>query len=241
MEEIMNIAREFNLHVIEDNAQAIGCDYYFGKGINKKAGTIGTIGTISFYPSKNLGAFGDGGALCTNDDELAKKIKMIANHGQSKRYYHDIVGCNSRLDSIQAAILNEKLKHLDEYIQTRRKAADFYDQAFINSSKIRTPFRASWCKHVFHQYTIILENVNSPDSHRDELHEFLAEQKIPSMIYYPVPAHRQKMFSRFNSSSQNMPVTDWLTERVISLPIHTELDEEQQDYIVGKVIEFVNR
>jgi len=241
MEDIMNIAREFNLHVIEDNAQAIGCDYYFRKGINKKAGTIGTIGTISFYPSKNLGAFGDGGALCTNDDELAKKIKMIANHGQSKRYYHDIVGCNSRLDSIQAAILNEKLKHLDEYIETRRKAADFYDQAFINCSKIKTPFRASWCKHVFHQYTIILENVNSPNSYRDELHEFLAEKKIPSMIYYPVPAHRQKMFSRFNSSSQNMPVTDWLTKRVISLPIHTELDEEQQDYITGKVLEFVNR
>lgn len=236
MDEIMNIAREFNLYVIEDNAQAIGCDYYFNNGTQKKAGTIGTIGTISFYPSKNLGAFGDGGAICTNDDELAVKLKMMANHGQSRRYYHDVVGCNSRLDSIQAAILNEKLKYLDEYIETRRKAADFYDRAFSDHSKIKTPLRASYCRHVFHQYTIVLEKVN-----RDKLHEFLAEQKIPSMIYYPVPAHRQKMFAQFNSSSLDMPVTDWLTERVISLPIHTELDEEQQNYIAGKVLEFVNR
>ncbi|MFI5185411.1 MAG: DegT/DnrJ/EryC1/StrS family aminotransferase [Chitinophagales bacterium] len=236
MEEIMNIAREFNLYVIEDNAQAIGSDYIFNKGEKMKAGTIGTIGTTSFYPSKNLGAFGDGGALSTDDDELAVKIKMCANHGQSKRYYHDIVGCNSRLDSIQAAILNEKLKHLDEYIQARQQAADFYDQAFANCSKIKTPFRASYCKHVFHQYTIILEGID-----RDGLHNFLSEQKIPSMIYYPVPAHRQKMFARFNASSLSMPVTDWLTERVISLPIHTELDDDQLNYITGKVLEFVNR
>jgi dTDP-4-amino-4,6-dideoxygalactose transaminase len=236
MEEIMKIAKEFNLYVIEDNAQAIGCDYYFGNGDSKKAGTIGTIGTISFYPSKNLGAFGDGGALCTDDDELALKIKMIANHGQNKRYYHEMVGCNSRLDSIQAAILNEKLKHLDEYIVARCGVADFYDNAFAQCSKIKTPFRAPYCKHVFHQYTIILENVD-----RDALHQFLSEQKIPSMIYYPVPAHRQKMFAQFNSSSLDMPVTDWLTKRVISLPIHTELDEEQLNYISEKVLEFVNR
>ena len=236
MEEIMEIAREFNLYVIEDNAQAIGCDYYFGNGITKKAGTIGTIGTISFYPSKNLGAFGDGGALCTNDDELALKIKMIANHGQNKRYYHEMVGCNSRLDSIQAAILNEKLKHLDQYIEARRGVADFYDNSFAQCPRIKTPFRAPYCKHVFHQYTIILENVD-----RDALHQFLSEQKIPSMIYYPVPAHRQKMFAQFNSSSLDMPVTDWLTKRVISLPIHTELDEEQLNYISEKVLEFVNR
>jgi UDP-2-acetamido-2-deoxy-ribo-hexuluronate aminotransferase len=236
MEEIMNIAREFNLYVIEDNAQAIGCDYIFSNGVKKKTGTIGTIGTTSFYPSKNLGAFGDGGALYTNDDELAVKLKMIANHGQSKRYYHDVVGCNSRLDSIQAAILNEKLKHLDEYAEARRKVAGFYDNVFADCAKIKTPFRASYSDHVFHQYTIILEGVN-----RDELHKFLAEQKIPSMIYYPVPAHQQKMFAQYNSSRLHMPVTDWLTQRVISLPMHTELDEEQLNYISSKVLEFVNR
>jgi dTDP-4-amino-4,6-dideoxygalactose transaminase len=236
MGEIMDIAREFNLYVIEDNAQAIGCDYIFSNGVKKKTGTIGTIGTTSFYPSKNLGAFGDGGALYTNDDELAVKLKMIANHGQSKRYYHDVVGCNSRLDSIQAAILNEKLKHLDEYAGARRKAAGFYDNAFADCAKIKTPFRASYSDHVFHQYTIILEGVN-----RDELHKFLTEQKVPSMIYYPVPAHQQKMFAQYNSSTLDMPVTGWLTQRVISLPIHTELDEEQLNYISSKVLEFVNR
>src|SRR6185295_6098825 len=159
MEEIMDIAREFNLYVIEDNAQAIGCDYIFKNGTKKKTGTIGTIGTTSFYPSKNLGAYGDGGAIYTNDDKLAPKLKMIANHGQSKRYYHDMVGCNSRLDSIQAAILNEKLKYLDQYIEARRKAAAFYDNAFGGSAKMKTPFRASYSNHVFHQYTLILEGV----------------------------------------------------------------------------------
>ena len=236
MEEIMDIAREFNLYVIEDNAQAIGCDYIFRNGVKKKTGTIGTIGTTSFYPSKNLDAYGDGGALYTNDDDLAVKLKMIANHGQSKRYYHDLVGCNSRLDSIQAAILNEKLKHLDEYIDARRQAAAFYDNAFADCRKIKTPFRASYSNHVFHQYTVILEGVD-----RDELHKFLTEQKIPSMIYYPVPAHRQKMFEQYTTSNLKMPVTDWLTERVISLPMHTELDEEQLNYISSRVLEFINR
>jgi UDP-2-acetamido-2-deoxy-ribo-hexuluronate aminotransferase len=236
MEEIMNIARESNLYVIEDNAQAVGSDYIFSNGIKKKTGTIGTIGTTSFYPSKNLGAYGDGGALYTNDDELAVKLKMIANHGQSKRYYHDMVGCNSRLDSIQAAILNEKLKYLDDYIAARRKAAEFYDNAFAECAKIKTPFRAPYTNHVFHQYTLILEETS-----RDELHKFLTDQKIPSMIYYPVPAHRQKMFAQYNSSAIDMPITDWLTQRVISLPMHTELDEEQLNYISSKVLEFVNR
>jgi len=236
MEEIMTIAREFHLHVIEDNAQAIGADYIFTNGIKKKTGTIGTIGTTSFYPSKNLGAFGDGGALYTNDEKLAANLKMIVNHGQSKKYYHDVVGCNSRLDSIQAAVLNEKLKHLDQYIETRRAAADFYDNAFEHCTKIKTPSRAAYSNHVFHQYTIILENVD-----RDELHKFLAKEKIPSMIYYPVPCHRQKMFSQFNTASLDIPVTDWLSERVISLPMHTELDEEQLNYISHKVLEFVNR
>jgi UDP-2-acetamido-2-deoxy-ribo-hexuluronate aminotransferase len=235
MEEIMTIAREFNLYVVEDNAQAIGAEFIFNNGRKKKTGTIGTIGTTSFYPSKNLAAFGDGGALYTNDDDLAVRLKMIVNHGQSKRYYHDLVGCNSRLDSIQAAVLNEKLKHLDEYIEAREHAANFYDKGFADCHKIKVPFRASYSTHVFHQYTLILENVN-----RNELHKFLADEKIPSMIYYPVPAHRQKMFSHFNTGSLHMPVTDWLTERVISLPMHTELDEEQLNYITYKILLFVN-
>jgi dTDP-4-amino-4,6-dideoxygalactose transaminase len=236
MEEIMSIAKKHDLYVIEDNAQAIGCDYTFLDGTKKKTGTIGHMFTTSFYPSKNLGAFGDGGAIFTDDDELAGKMKMIANHGQRKKYYHDVVGCNSRLDSIQAAILDIKLNYLDEYITARRKAADFYDQAFAGQTKIKTPFRASCSRHVFHQYTLVLEGVD-----RDRLHQFLADHKIPSMIYYPVPGHRQKMFEQFNVATQLMPVTDWLTERVISLPMHTELDEEQLNFISTKVLEFVNK
>jgi UDP-2-acetamido-2-deoxy-ribo-hexuluronate aminotransferase len=236
MSEIMEIANKHNLTVIEDNAQAIGCNYFFKDGKKAKTGTIGHIGTTSFYPSKNLGAFGDGGAIFTNDDALALKMRMIANHGQSKKYYHDIVGCNSRLDSIQAAILNIKLTYLDEYVQARRKAADFYDQAFAGNSKITTPVRASYCDHAFHQYTLVLENVD-----RDGLNRFLAENNIPSMIYYPVPGHKQKMFEHFNVSSLQMPVTDWLTQRVISLPMHTELDEKQLSFITEKVLEYVNK
>ena len=236
MEEIMKIARKHKLYVIEDNAQAIGSDYTFSDGSRKKTGSIGIVGTTSFYPSKNLGAFGDGGAMFTNDAELASRLKMIANHGQSKQYYHDVVGCNSRLDSIQAAILDIKLKHLDEYIDARIKAADFYDRAFAGQDKITTPYRAPYTKHVFHQYTIQLDGVD-----RNALKEFLASSGIPSMIYYPVPGHRQKMFAHFNTASLDMPVTDHLTGRVISLPIHTELDEEQLNFITTKVLEFVNK
>ncbi len=237
MEEIMSIARKHGLFVIEDNAQAIGCDYEQG-GIRQKTGSIGDIGATSFYPSKNLGAFGDGGAIFTNDDTLADKLKMIANHGQSRRYYHDLVGCNSRLDTMQAAILDIKLRHLDEYNAARRAAADFYDKAFAGHSSIKTPFRASYSKHVFHQYTLLIEDGNNSAAKRNGLNEFLATHKIPSMIYYPVPGHRQRMFEQFNVSSQQMPVTDWLTERVISLPIHTELDEEQLQFITSKVLEY---
>lgn len=236
LEAILSIAKKYNLFVIEDNAQAIGCDYIFSNESTKKTGTIGNIGTFSFYPSKNLGAFGDGGAIVTNDDALAIKLKMIANHGQTKRYYHDMVGCNSRLDSMQAAILDIKLKHLDEYIAARRGAADFYDKAFSGNGKITVPFRAPWSKHAFHQYTLILE-----DSNRDGLKEFLDKQGIPSMIYYPVPGHRQKMFANFNTASQPMPVTDWLTARVISLPMHTELDNEQLTFITTKILEYINK
>lgn len=235
MEEIMTIAKKYNLYVIEDNAQAIGCDYIFSDGTKKKTGTIGHIGTTSFYPAKNLGAFGDGGAIFTNDDELAAQMKMIANHGQSKQYYHDVVGCNSRLDSIQAAILDIKLKYLNEYKAARIKAADFYDKAFANYPKIKTPFRASYSSHVFHQYTIVLEGAD-----RNGLKNFLADHKIPAMIYYPVAGHKQKMFEQFNVSKLEMPVTDWLTGRVLSLPIHTELDDEQLNFITSKIIAFLN-
>ena len=236
MEPIMEIAARHNLFVIEDNAQGIGNVYTFSNGTQKKTGSIGHIGCTSFYPSKNLGAYGDGGAMFTDDDALADKLKMIASHGQSKRYYHDVVGCNSRLDALQAAILDIKLKHLDEYIDARRKAADFYDAAFAGNEKITVPFRAENNKHVFHQYTITLNGVD-----RDGLNQFLADNGVPSMIYYPVPAHRQKMFDAFGGSEYKLDVTDWLTERVISLPIHTELDEEQQQFIVNKVIEYVQK
>jgi len=236
MEEIMAIARKHNLAVIEDNAQAIGCDYTFSNGTKKKTGTIGTIGSTSFFPSKNLGAFGDGGALYTNDDALAVKMRMIANHGQSERYYHDMVGCNSRLDTIQAAVLNVKLKKLDEYIAARNRAAAYYNSAFDGHKKIQTPYIAPYSNHVFHQYTLLLEGVD-----RNGLHQWLSSQKIPSMIYYPVPAHKQKMFANFKSADLVMPVTDWLTERVISIPMHTELDHEQLAFIVKNVLDFVNR
>lgn len=236
MEAIMKIAEAHHLFVIEDNAQGIGNDYSFSSGATKKTGSIGHIGCTSFYPSKNLGAYGDGGAIFTNDDNLATSLRMIASHGQSKRYYHDVVGCNSRLDAVQAAILDIKLKHLDEYIDARRKAADFYDNAFANNKKLTVPFRDANNKHVFHQYTLLVEGVS-----RDGLHQFLADNGVPSMIYYPVPAHRQKMFDAFGGSSFNLPVTDWLTERVISLPIHTELDEEQQRFIVSKVLEYTEQ
>jgi len=233
MEAIMQIAKEHNLYVIEDNAQATGCDYTFSDGTIKKTGSIGTVGATSFFPSKNLGAYGDGGAVFTNDDELAAKMRLIANHGQSKRYYHDVVGCNSRLDTVQAAILNIKLRELDSYIAARRKVADYYDAAFANHPNITTPYRAANNNHVFHQYTLLLEGID-----RNGLNEHLAAKQIPSMIYYPVPGHKQKMFSAFNLGDVYLPVTDWLTERVISLPMHTELDEEQLSYITESVLAF---
>ncbi len=236
MEQIMKIASKHNIPVIEDNAQAIGSEFYFSDGTTRKTGSIGTIATTSFFPSKNLGGYGDGGAIMTNDDDLAIKIRMIANHGQSKRYYHDVVGCNSRLDTIQAAILEVKLKYLDRYIDARRQVADYYDKAFASHTGITTPYRAANNKHVFHQYTLILEGID-----RNKLHDYLAARNIPSMIYYPVPAHRQKMFAQFNASETDLPVTDWLTERVISLPMHTEMSEEQLSFITTSVLAFANQ
>jgi dTDP-4-amino-4,6-dideoxygalactose transaminase len=236
MEPILQIAKKHNLFVIEDNAQGIGNDYTFSDGTVKKTGTMGNVGCTSFYPSKNLGAFGDGGAMFTDDDALADMMRMIASHGQSRRYYHDVVGCNSRLDAMQAAILDIKLEHLDEYIDARRKAANFYDEQFKDHPNIEIPFRAANNKHVFHQYTLILHDTN-----RDALHQHLADKGIPSMIYYPVPAHRQKMFDAFGGNEFQLPVTDWLTERVISLPIHTELDEIQQQLIVDEIKIFLKK
>lgn len=237
MEAILQIAKEYDLFVIEDNAQAIGADYTFSNGEVKKTGAIGHVGCTSFFPSKNLGCYGDGGALCTNDDELAAKLRMIASHGQSKRYYHDVVGCNSRLDTIQAAVLKIKLRHLDEYIAARQKAAAHYDAVFSEIEGVKVPFRTENSTHVFHQYTLQL-----PDSvDRDDLVNYLADKDIPAMVYYPVPAHRQKMFATLDTASGDLTITDWLTSRVISLPMHTELTDEQQTYICEGVTSYFKR
>jgi dTDP-4-amino-4,6-dideoxygalactose transaminase len=235
MDEILQIAREHGLYVIEDNAQAIGCDYTSSDGNVYKTGTLGNIGTTSFYPSKNLGAFGDGGAIFTRDAELAHQLNMIANHGQQKRYYHERVGCNSRLDSIQAAILRIKLKHLDAYNKSRQQVADYYNRAFAGNPHIQTPVVAPYSSHVFHQYTLIINDAN-----RDELARYLSDNQIPSMIYYPVPGHRQPMFAGSKDDMPDMPVTDWLTERVISLPVHTEMEEEQLEWITRHVNNFLS-
>jgi UDP-2-acetamido-2-deoxy-ribo-hexuluronate aminotransferase len=236
MEKIMEIAKKHNLYVIEDTAQAIGADYTFADGTVKKAGTIGTIGCTSFFPSKNLGCYGDGGAIFTNDESLAKKIRMIANHGQSVQYYHDEIGVNSRLDSIQAAILRIKLPLLDGYANARNKVADYYDKAFANNPKIKTPARAKNSNHVFHQYTLQLNGVN-----RQELKDFLAAREIPAMIYYPVPLHQQKAYTDERYTENSFPVTVELCKNVISLPMHTELEEDQLKYITESVLEYISK
>lgn len=235
MEAIMDIANRHNLYVIEDTAQAIGAEYTFKDGSRKKAGSIGTVGATSFFPSKNLGCMGDGGAIFTNDDALAQKIRMICNHGQSVLYYHDEIGVNSRLDSIQAAILRIKLRHLDGYAAARNKAAAYYDKAFANNSKIKTPARANNSYHVFHQYTLQLNGVN-----RDELRHYLADKGIPAMIYYPVPLHMQKAYTDPRYKEGMFPVTEQLCKCVISLPMHTELDEQQLEFITSNVLDFIN-
>ncbi len=235
MEPLLKLAKEHNLFVVEDAAQAIGATYTFSDGSVKMVGTMGDIGCTSFYPSKNLGCYGDGGAMMTNNDELAAKLNMIANHGQNVRYYHDEVGVNSRLDTIQAAILDIKLKHLDVYNNSRRAAADFYDQKFASNPKIKTPFRDPKGKHVFHQYTIQV-----PAEFRNELQTFLASNDVPSMLYYPVPFHNQKAYVKYGFNHSDYPVTNHLTDVVISLPMHSELDNEQLEYITSKVIEFLS-
>ena len=233
MEEIMEIAKEFNLFVIEDNAQAIGSDYCFADGSKKKSGTIGHIGCTSFFPSKNLGAFGDGGAIFTNDDRFAEQIKAVVNHGMKVRYYHDYVGVNSRLDSIQAAILIVKLKHLDDYAKARNAAAAYYDKAFANHPHIKTPARYKKSNHVFHQYTLVSNSID-----REALRKYLEEKGIPMMIYYPVPVHLQKAYKSDRYGEGDFPITEHLSNTVFSLPMHTELDEEQLEYITSSVLGF---
>jgi len=234
MEPLMALAAAHNIPLIEDNAQAIGGSYTFSNGKTVKTGSMGTISCTSFFPSKNLGCYGDGGAIFTNDSVLAEKLKMIANHGQKVRYYHEMVGCNSRLDTIQAAILRIKLRHLDEYCNARRAAADYYDNAFANNPKIITPFRAANATHVFHQYTLKIAGAD-----RNELQKQLAARGIPSMIYYPVPCHKQQMLEAYGTANNILPVTDMLQDCVISLPIHTELTEEELSFITKNVLELI--
>lgn len=231
MEAIMTIAKQHNLYVIEDTAQAIGAAYRFSDGKTQKAGCIGDIGTTSFFPSKNLGCYGDGGALFINNDNLASKARMIANHGQSMKYHHDIIGCNSRLDTLQAAILDVKLKYLDQYQNARNKVADAYDHALKNIPGIIIPKRYAQSTHVFHQYTIRVTN-----GKRDELKEYLASKDIPSMIYYPIPLHQQKAYQ--NISTEKFPVSEQLSREVLSIPMHTEMKKEQICYITDTISTF---
>ena len=235
MEKIMALAKKHDLYVIEDSAQAIGSEYTFSDGRTVKAGSIGHIGCTSFFPSKNLGCFGDGGALFTNDDHFAAMITKVVNHGMEVRYYHDLIGVNSRLDTIQAAVLDVKLKHLDDYNKARNEAADYYDKAFKNVKGLQIPKRADQSTHVFHQYTLKLDN----GLDHFEMQNFLKESGIPGMIYYPVPLHMQKAYLDPRYKEGDFPVTESLCASVISLPMHTEHSEETLKYITDKVIEFV--
>lgn len=228
MEPVMELARRHGIHVIEDAAQATGAEYGFSDGTVKKAGTMGIIGCTSFFPSKNLGCYGDGGALFTDDDGLAELIRSITNHGMKVRYYHDTIGVNSRLDTIQAAILRVKLRHLDAFNQARQKAAAHYDTELKDVMGINIPVRALNSSHIFHQYTLRIE-----DGRRNNLRECLENEGIPSMIYYPVPLHMQKAYAHLGYREEDFPVTGRLCGEVLSLPIHTELDEEQLAYITG--------
>jgi UDP-2-acetamido-2-deoxy-ribo-hexuluronate aminotransferase len=233
MEQIMQLASKYNLYVIEDNAQSIGAEYKFASGMTAKAGTIGHIGSTSFFPSKNLGCYGDGGALMTNDDTLAVKMKMIANHGQEKKYYHSVLGCNSRLDTIQAAILNIKLSHLDEYSSARNKMAIYYDQELSKIHELEIPWRQYNSSHVFHQYTMKVK-----DGRRNELQDYLMQQGIPSMIYYPLPLYKQEAFRKFVLDDFRLETTEQLCNEVLSLPIHTEMNLNDMKYICNSIYSF---
>lgn len=233
MESIMQLASKYNLYVIEDNAQAIGTDYTFSDGRKAKTGTIGHIGSTSFFPSKNLGCYGDGGALMTNDDNLAQKMRMIANHGQEKKYFHKVLGCNSRLDTIQAAILNIKLRYLDEYGAARNKMAAYYDAAFSTINELEVPERQHNSTHVFHQYTMKVKN-----GKRNELQQYLLELGIPSMVYYPLPLYKQDAFQQFVSADFSLATTEQLCDEVLSLPIHTEMNSEVMNYVCTSIQSF---
>ncbi len=235
MDPIMELAQKHNLFVIEDNAQSVGTDYILKDGTYQKTGTIGDVGCVSFYPSKNLGCYGDGGALITTDEKRANQLRQIANHGQSKTYYHEIVGVNSRLDSLQAVVLNVKLKKLDEYNAARRKAADYYDNRFSDHSNFKTPIRSAFSTHIFHQYTLTLN-----DNSRDDLKKFLKEKEIPSMIYYPLPVNEQQAFKDKVKIVGDLQMTYKLCNSVISLPMHSELSDEQLNYIGDAVLAFYN-
>lgn len=234
MEALMKLAEEHHLYVVEDACQAIGAQYTFSNGETRQAGTIGHIGCTSFFPSKNLGCYGDGGAIFTNDDELAAKMRAIANHGMVVRYYHDMIGVNSRLDSIQAAVLDAKLPHLNEYIRARQKAADYYDKAFRGNDKLLIPGRDAHSTHVFHQYTLRVIGAD-----RDQLRKKLAERDIPAMIYYPVPLHQQKAYLDPRYKDGDFPVAERLSACVLSLPMHTELDDEQLAYITSNILDLI--
>lgn len=236
MEPILAIAKKYKLFVIEDNAQAIGAVYTFQDGNKAKTGTMGTIGTTSFFPSKNLGCFGDGGALNTDDDELANKIRRIANHGQSAQYVHDEVGVNSRLDTLQAAVLDVKLKYLDDYAMRRNAVANYYDQAFGDLNSVQIPVRAINSTHVFHQYTLLLK-----DGNRDEVRKKLADNNIPSMVYYPIPLHKQNAYLDKRYTSELFPITEKLCAQVLSLPIHTEMEQSELEFIVETFKQIIER
>lgn len=236
MEAIMSIAQKYGIYVIEDTAQAIGAEFEFSNGEKKMAGTIGQIGCTSFFPSKNLGCFGDGGAIFTSDDLLAQKLRMIANHGQSVRYYHDEVGVNSRLDSIQASILDIKLKSLNSYTASRQSLACRYNSLFSNIKGVETPVESGFSSHVYHQYTLKLTQHD-----RNQLKEHLEANEVPAMIYYPVPLHMQKAYKSERYKQGDFPVTELLCKQVISLPMHTEMDDEQFAWIEKHVLNFFNK
>ena len=233
MEPILKLAKEQGLYVIEDNAQAIGAEYTFSDGHKAKTGTMGTIGCTSFFPSKNLGCYGDGGALCTNDDALAERIRMVANHGQKKKYYHSVIGCNSRLDTIQAAILDIKLSHLDEYGKARHDAAEYYSKNLKDVKGIEIPFEAENSTHVYHQYTLKVL-----DGKRDALKKHLEDNGIPSMIYYPLPLQEQEAFQFITRTAESLDNAKKLSESVLSLPMHTELTSKEQVFIIDKIRKF---
>jgi len=236
MDGIMKIAGENDLLIIEDAAQATGTDYFFPGGIMKKAGTIGNAGTTSFFPSKNLGCYGDGGAVYTNDDELAKKLRSIANHGMKVRYHYNDIGVNSRLDTIQAEILRVKLRYLDQFNSARQAVADYYDKAFWGCTQIETPEREKYSSHIFHQYTIKVKN-----GLRDDLKKYLDEIRIPSMIYYPGPLHMQEAYRYLGYNESDFPVTNMLCSEVLSLPMHTEMEQEQLEIITQGILNFFER